>query len=109
MTDDAITFETGSGNVFADIGLPDADDMLIKAHILVVLQRLIKAEKLTQVAAAKRLGIAQPDLSSLLRGRVRGYSIERLMRLLTRFGQDVEIVIRPQADAAGTGRISVAA
>ena len=109
MTHDAITFEISSGNVFADIGLPDADDMLIKAHILVVLQRLIKAEKLTQVAAARRLGIAQPDLSSLLRGRVRGYSIERLMRLLTRFGQDVEIVIRPQADAAGTGRIRVAA
>jgi predicted XRE-type DNA-binding protein len=102
-------FEEGSRNIFVDLELPDADDMLLKAQMLVVLQRLIRAEKLTQVSAAKRLGISQPDLSHLLRGRLRGYSIERLMRMLTSFGQDVEIVIKPRAEQTRPAKICIAA
>ena len=107
--DQDMDFEVGGPNVFADLELPDSEDLLLKAQMLVVLQRLIKAENLTQVSAAKRLGISQPDLSHLLRGRLRGYSIERLMRMLTSFGQDVEIVIKPQAEQTRRARICIAA
>jgi len=91
-----IKVEVGSGNIFADLGLPDADELLLKAQIVVALRRLITARKLTQTAAAKRIGIGQPDLSNVLRGRFRGYSAERLMRMLTAFDQDIEITVRPR-------------
>lgn len=89
-------FEIGSGNIFADLGLPDAEELLLKAQIVVALHRLIEARHLTQTEAAKRIGIGQPDLSNVLRGRYRGYSAERLMRMLTAFDQDVEITVRPR-------------
>jgi predicted XRE-type DNA-binding protein len=99
--------EVGSGNIFADLGLPDSDELLLKAQIVVTLHRLIKAHKLTQTAAAKRIGIGQPDLSNVLRGRYRGYSVERLMRMLTAFDQDVEITVRPRRKKKGaTGEIT---
>ena len=88
--------DIGSGNIFADLGLPDADELLLKAQIVVALRRLITARKLTQTEAAKRIGIGQPDLSNVLRGRFRGYSTERLMRMLTTFDQDIEITVRPR-------------
>jgi len=88
--------EIGSGNIFADLGLPDAEDMLLKSQIVMALRRLIEARNLTQTAAAKRIGIGQPDLSNVLRGRFRGYSAERLMRMLTAFDQDIEITVRPR-------------
>jgi predicted XRE-type DNA-binding protein len=91
-----IKVEVGSGNVFADLGLPDAEEILLKSQIVVQLHRLIKARKLTQTAAAKHIGIGQPDLSNVLRGRFRGYSVERLMRMLTAFDQDIDIVLRPR-------------
>lgn len=102
-----IEVEVGSGNIFADLGLPDADELLLKAQIVVTLRRLIEARKLTQTAAAKRIGIGQPDLSNVLRGRFRGYSVERLMRMLTAFDQDVEITVRPRRKKKGaTGEIT---
>ena len=100
-------FEVGSGNVFADIGLPNAEEHLLKAGLVVQLGQLIKARKLTQTAAAKRLGVKQPDLSNILRGRFRGYSVERLMRMLTAFDQDIDIVIRPRKKAGKGGRIAL--
>ena len=102
-----IEVEVGSGNIFADLGLPDADELLLKAQIVVTLRRLIEARKLTQTVAAKRIGIGQPDLSHVLRGRFRGYSVERLMRMLTAFDQDVEITVRPRRKKKGaTGEIT---
>jgi predicted XRE-type DNA-binding protein len=98
-----IKMEVGSGNIFADLGLPDAEDMLLKSQIVVALHRLIKARKLTQTEAAKRIGIGQPDLSNVLRGRFRGYSAERLMRMLTAFGQDVDITVRPRRGKSKRG------
>ena len=62
-----------SGNIFADLGLPDAEDQLIKSNIVIELRRLIKERELNQTAAAKKIGISQPDLSHILRGRFRGY------------------------------------
>ncbi len=101
-----IKVEVGSGNIFADLGLPDAEDMLLKSQIVVQLHRLIKEAQLTQTEAAKRIGIGQPDLSNVLRGRFRGYSTERLMRMLTAFDQDIEITMRPRRKKSGqAGRI----
>jgi predicted XRE-type DNA-binding protein len=97
--------EVGSENIFADLGLPDADDMLLKSTIVIELRRLIKQRKLTQTAAAKLVGINQADLSKILRGHFRGYSEARFMRMLTALGQDVEITTRPHRRARAAGRI----
>ncbi len=97
--------EVGSGNIFADLSLPDAEDMLLKSTIVIELGRLIKQRKLTQTAAAKLVGVSQADLSKILRGQFRGYSEARLMRMLTAFDQDVEITTRPHRKTGEAGRI----
>ena len=112
MTDivkDAVGIEESSGNIFADLGLPDAEETLLKAQVVVVLHRLMKARKLTQTAAARLLGVSQPDLSHILRGDFRGWSVERLMRMLTSFEQDIEIIVRPHPRRGEAGRITVSA
>jgi predicted XRE-type DNA-binding protein len=98
-----IKIEGGSGNIFADVGLPNAQEHLLKASLVVQLHRLIKARKLTQVAAAKLIGVKQPDLSNILRGHYQGFSLERLMRMLTAFDQDVEITVRPRRGKSKSG------
>ena len=99
--------EVSSGNIFADLGLPNAEEHLLKASLVVQLHRLIKARKLTQTAAAKIVGIKQPDLSNILRGHFQGFSLERLMRMLTAFDQDIEITVRPRRKSkGGTGEIT---
>ena len=100
-----IEIHEGSGNVFADLGLPDSEGLLVKSQIVIELHRSIKSRKLSQTAAAKLIGIAQPDLSNLLRGRFSGFSTERLMRMLTSFGRDIDIVVRPPTRTRRTGRI----
>jgi predicted XRE-type DNA-binding protein len=106
MTKREIEATESSGNLFADLGLPDAEQRLLKSQIVAQLQRLIKGRGLTQVKAAKLLGIHQPDLSLLLRGDFDDYSAERLMKMLTVFAQDIEITMRPNRDAAKPGRIT---
>lgn len=106
MTQEDTEAHEGSGNVFADLGLPDADELMLKSRLVIELRRLIAARALTQSVAAERLGITQPDRSHLLRGRLRGVSVERLLRMLTAFEQDVEIVLRPHDKAGEPGRIS---
>ena len=98
-------FEIGSGNIFADLGLENADELLLKAEIVSEIARLMKQKKLTQAMAAALTGTAQPDLSNLLRGRLRGFSIERLMLMLTAFGRDVEVVVRPAPRSRKQGGI----
>ena len=97
--------EVGSGNVFADLGLPDADELLLKAQIVGELARLMKVKKLSQAKAAALTGVVQPDLSNLLRGRYRGFSVERLMLMLTAFGRDIEIVVKPAKRSRKQGGI----
>ena len=99
----------GSGNVFADLALPDSDEMLLKANLVARLRSLIDERKLTQTEAAKIGGMGQADLSKLLRGSLRGYSVERLMKMLTAFDQDVEITVRPRSKAGNAGRITLVA
>jgi predicted XRE-type DNA-binding protein len=103
---DEAKVHVSSGNIFADLGLPDADDQLIRSNIAIELRRLIKERKLSQTAAAKKIGISQPDLSHILRGRLRGYSVERLMRMLTALDQDVEIRSKPRSARNRPGRIT---
>ena len=100
--------EHGSGNVFADLGLPDADAHLLKAGLVVRIDAIIRRRGLTQTEAARLLGLSQPDVSRLLRGDFREYSLERLLRLLTTLGRDVDIVIRRPRSANG-GRLRIAA
>ncbi|MEX0701600.1 MAG: helix-turn-helix transcriptional regulator [Planctomycetales bacterium] len=93
--------ERGSGNVFADLGLPQPEIALAKAELVQRIRGLIAERKLTQARAGKLLGLDQPKVSALLRGRVAGYSIDRLFRFLNALGQQVEIVVRP-ADSPAT-------
>jgi predicted XRE-type DNA-binding protein len=91
MTRD-IHHEASSGNVFADIGLPDAEAHHLKAKLVLKIDRLMRERGLKQVAAAKLFGMKQPDVSKMLRGDFRQVSVERLMRLLVALGQDVEFI-----------------
>ncbi len=100
--------ERGSGNVFADLGHPEADVHLLKAELVTRIDEIIRRRKLKQVDAAKLLGLSQPDVSRLLRGNFRDYSVERLLRLLTALGRDVEIVIR-EPRSQRQGRLSIGA
>ena len=84
----------GTGNIFADLGFPDPDTHLLKASLVSRIQDVIEVEGWTQAQAANRMGIAQPDVSRILRGRFRDYSVERLMRFLTALGCEVEILVR---------------
>lgn len=83
-------------NVFAALNLPDAGEWLAKAELARAIQRLIGTLGLTQIQAATALGGAQSDISNLARGRLAGYSMERLYRFLNALGQDVQIVVRPK-------------
>ncbi len=87
--------EAGSGNVFVDLGLPQPELALAKAELVRRISDLIAAKKLTQGKAAELLGLDQPKVSALVRGRVEGYTLDRLMRYLTVLGQRVEISVRP--------------
>jgi len=91
----ALPVEQGSSNVFADLGIPDADLAFAKAKLVQRIRELIAARKLTQLKAAALLGLDQPKVSALIRGRVEGYSVDRLIRFLNALGQQVEITIRP--------------
>ena len=83
----------GSGNVFADMGLPNADQELVKARLTLQIYSIIKERGLTQAEAAKILGIHQPHVSALARNRAGNFSVGRLIEFLTALGQDVEITV----------------
>ena len=108
MTRSDTAVEPGSGNVFADLGLPDADAHIVKAELVARIDAIVQQRGITQAEAGRLLGLSQPDVSRLLRGDFREYSLERLLRLLTALGRDIDIVIRQPRSAAG-GRLRVAA
>ncbi|MCR6658715.1 MAG: helix-turn-helix domain-containing protein [Asticcacaulis sp.] len=108
MTDDIeMTTTASSGNVFADLGLPDAEDLLAKANLALHIRHAIEVRKLTQVQAAKIMGLDQPKVSSIINGRLEGYSTDRLMRFLNDLGCDVQIhVSAPHPDTRGYLRLA---
>jgi predicted XRE-type DNA-binding protein len=87
-------YEISSGNVFADAGLPNAEEHLVKAQLVYKIDTLMKERGLTQVEAARLFGVKQPDVSKMVRGEFRQFSVERLMRFLVELGQDVEITVK---------------
>src|SRR5947209_3478238 len=93
------TIEPSSGNVFADLGLKNPEDLLAKAELVQRISDIIVERKLTQAKAAKLLGIDQPKVSALLRGKLEGFSLDRLFRFLNALGRNVEIAIRPAPHA----------
>ena len=95
------------GNVFADMGLTEPEEELTKAQLASHIRQVIKRRRLTQVAAASVMGIDQPKVSALLNGRLANFSSERLMRLLTALGQDVEITVKAKPRNRAHGRIRV--
>jgi predicted XRE-type DNA-binding protein len=99
--------DRGSGNVFADLGIPNPDLALAKAELVQCIRGLIAERKLTQAKAAELLGIDQPKVSALVRGRVEGYTIDRLFRFLTALGQRVEITVRPNVKGDKTHSVVV--
>ena len=102
-----IAVHRSSGNVFADLGLPDADEYMAKSKLAVQIYKIIRSRRLTQAAAGKLLGISQPKVSALLRGRLDGFSTERLMRFLNALGCDVQITIsRPRSRARGQIKVN---
>jgi predicted XRE-type DNA-binding protein len=90
-----MTFEIGSGNVFADIGLEDPEVLAAKSDLLYRIDAIIESRGLTQVEAAKLLGVDQPKVSALRRGKLSEFSLERLMRFLRLLNQQVEISVKP--------------
>jgi predicted XRE-type DNA-binding protein len=106
MVDD-IKVKVGSGNVFADLGLPDAEESLAKAELASRINEAIRERRLTQTAAAEVLGVDQPKVSRLQRGYLTNFSVERLMHFLTLLGRDVEIVVRPVPRTRRIGRVRV--
>jgi predicted XRE-type DNA-binding protein len=97
--------EKSSGNVFADLGLPDSEQELLKAKLTVEIYRLLKDRGLTQIKAAELLGTTQAQVSALMRCRPASVSVGRLMEFLTILGQDVKVTVKPTRER--TGHMSV--
>jgi predicted XRE-type DNA-binding protein len=89
-------YEIGGRNVFEDIGIPNAEEHLIKAQLVFKIDTIMKKRSMKQREAADLFGVRQPDISKMLRGEFRQFSVERLLRFLVKLDQDVEIVVRPR-------------
>ena len=105
---DGIEVEMGSGNVFADLGLPDAEKLKIKSGLVIEIAKAVRKLGLTQDEAARRMGITQPKVSGMLRGDFSNLSERKLMDCLNRLGYDIEIKVKPAAEALGHLVLAVA-
>jgi len=103
-----IEVTTSSGNVFADLGLPDADKLKVKSGLMIEITKAIRRLGLTQDEAGRRMGLPQPKVSALLRGDFTNLSERKLMDALNRLGYDIEITVRPTADPVGHLTLAVA-
>jgi len=104
---DGVEIHQGSGNVYADLGYPNAGEMLVKAKLVSKISEIVRSKGLTQVETARILGLTQPKVSALLRGQIRGVSERKLIECLTSLGRDVEIVVRDVPRRRTGGRLSV--
>lgn len=98
---EGVEVQRSSGNVFADLGLPDADKLKIKTGLVVEIRKAMRALGLTQQEAAKRMGVPQPKVSGMMRGDFSNLSERKLMDCLNRLGYDIEIKVRPAAQSLG--------
>ena len=98
---DRVEVHRGSGNVFADLGLPDSDKLKIKTGLVIEIRKAMRNRGLTQQDAAKRMGISQPKVSDMMRGDFANLSERKLMDCLTRLGYDIEISVRPAKTEIG--------
>lgn len=103
---DEPTFERGSGNVFADLGLENADELLVNADLAIAIKKQLRARGWTRNKAARRTGLTRSDLSRLGKMETDGFSQERMLNILRRLGMDVEIRINRRADG-GAGTLKV--
>jgi predicted XRE-type DNA-binding protein len=103
-----LDYTVGSGNVFADLGPPNPEELLAKAELAHKITVLIRERSLTQAQAAKLLKVDQPKVSALIRGRLTGFSIERLMRFLLLLGQDIRITVEATPPKRAQARVLVA-
>ena len=98
---DGVEVHRGSGNVFADLGLADAEKLKIKTGLVLEIRKAMRSRSLTQQEAAKRMGITQPKVSGMMRGDLTNLSERKLMDCLTRLGYDIEIKVRPAKAEVG--------
>jgi predicted XRE-type DNA-binding protein len=98
---DGIEVQRSSGNVYADLGLPDAERLKIKTGLVVEIRRAMRRLGLTQQEAAKRMGITQPKVSDMMRGDLSNLSERKLMDCLNRLGYDIEIKVKPASEPVG--------
>jgi predicted XRE-type DNA-binding protein len=100
-------YAIGGRNVFKDLGLPNADEHFVKAQLVFKIDTLIKERGLKQVEAADLFGVRQPDVSKMLGGEFRQFSVERLLRFLVALDQDVEILVKPHRDTKNAPALQV--
>lgn len=105
---EGLEIEAGSGNVFADLALPDADKLKIKSGLTIEIIKAVQRLHLTQSEAARRMGISQPKVSALMKGEFSNLSERKLMDCLNRLGYDIEIKVRPTAASIGHLMLAVA-
>ncbi len=103
-----IEYERSSGNVFRDLGLPDADELKIKSGLSIEITRAIRRLGLTQQEAGQQMGISQAKVSGLMRGDFTNLSESKLMECLNRLGYDIEIKLRPARKGTGQRTLAVA-
>lgn len=107
--DEEIPVHTSSGNIFADLGRPDAEEALARIRLAKQIAEIIERQGLSQAEAAELMGIDQPKVSALVRGRLSGFSTDRLLRCLMLLGQDVDIIVRDKPSNHPKAHISVLA
>lgn len=105
--DEEIPVRASSGNIFADLGRPDADEALARVRLAQQIAEIIDRRTLSQTEAADIMGLDQPKVSALVRGRLSGFSTDRLLRCLMQLGQDVDIVVRDKPSNHPKAHISV--
>ena len=98
---DGVEVQHSSGNVFADLGLPDAGKLKIKTGLVIEIRKAIRQQGLTQQEAATRMGLTQPKVSGMMRGDFSNLSERKLMDCLNRLGYDIEIKVKPASDSVG--------
>jgi len=105
---EGVEIQHSSGNVFADLGLPDAEKLKIKTGLVIEIRKAMRAQGLTQQEAAKRMGVPQPKVSGMMRGDFTNLSERKLMDCLNRLGFDIEIKVQPAAEPVGHLTLAVA-